>query len=102
MGSEIQIWKSASSANDGLEAMLLFGGLESKIGSSELADAICENKSVALVEQLCEYAVKFPQSREFVIQALEMSGNCTCSRVISKAKRGVSEILALNMVEALY
>ncbi|MDE1845993.1 MAG: hypothetical protein KGH53_01790 [Candidatus Micrarchaeota archaeon] len=95
----IQIWKSASS-EWGIEAMLAGGGLEKSIGGEELAAAICNNKSVALVSQLGEYAKQFPESRQMIVEALEMASGCECAKVIRMARRSVSEILALSMVEA--
>ncbi|MDE1870304.1 MAG: hypothetical protein KGH71_04960, partial [Candidatus Micrarchaeota archaeon] len=96
----IQIWESASSAKMGIESLLIGRGLESQIGSAELADAICKNKSEALVEQLNQYAAQFPESREVIVEALDLASKCECAKVIRSAKRSVSEILALSMVEA--
>jgi len=97
----IQIWESASSATLGVESLLVEEGLEGKICSAELAEAICKNKSTALVEQLGHYAKQFPQSRELIVTALDKASRCECAKVIRSAKRGVSELLALSMLEAM-
>lgn len=101
MGSVLQTTISVSLAERSIEEMLFSKGLEEAIGSRELANRICENKSIALVEQLSEYARKYPQSRKVVVDALDLAQNCDCSKVIGVAKRRVSEILALEMIEAL-
>ena len=97
----IQIWESASSAKMGIETLLIGQGLETQIGSAELAEAICKNKSEALVEQLNQYAAQFPQSRDTIVRALDIASKCECAKVIRSAKRSVSEILALSMLEAM-
>src|SRR5690348_18505010 len=97
----IQLWESASSVGVGIETLLSGGGLESQIDTDELAEAICRNKSTALVEQLGHYAKQFPQNRELIVGALDKASKCECAKVIKTAKRSVSEILALSMLEAL-
>lgn len=97
----IQLWESASSVGVGIESLLSGQGLESQIDTDELAEAICKNKSTALVEQLGHYARQFPQSRELIVGALDKASRCECAKVIRSAKRGVSEILALSMLEAM-
>ncbi|MDE1850830.1 MAG: hypothetical protein KGH54_03490 [Candidatus Micrarchaeota archaeon] len=92
---------SASSAEE-IETMLFGEGLERSFTSDELARAIREKRSASLVEQLKEYAGEFPQSRETIICAFDkyLMGS-ECARLARAVKKGLSEIVAINMVEAL-
>ena len=95
--------KKYTSVSSGEIETRLFGeGLERSFTSDELASAIKQNKSTSLVEQLKEYAGEFPQSRETIIGAFdEYLRGSECAKLARVVRKGLSEIVAINMVEAL-
>ncbi|MDE1828046.1 MAG: hypothetical protein KGH65_02730 [Candidatus Micrarchaeota archaeon] len=92
---------SESSAEE-IETRLFGEGLERSFTSGQLASAIVEKKSASLVEQLKEYASEFPQSRGTIIGAFDLYlKQSSCAKLARAVQRGISEIVAIDMVEAL-
>ncbi|MDE1825865.1 MAG: hypothetical protein KGH61_05185 [Candidatus Micrarchaeota archaeon] len=101
VGNRIQILGSVNSGRS-IEIMLESGGLESEVTSEELSQMICKRGSVALVQQLGEYAEHFPESRDRIVAAFDLCAEAgECIGIAKAAKGCVSTILALNMLEIL-
>lgn len=95
--------KSSSVSSGEIETRLFGEGLERSFTSNQLASVIVERKSASLVEQLKEYAGEFPQSRETIIGAFDLYlKQGSCAKLAKIVQRGISEIVAINMVEALW
>lgn len=99
VGSDLRLWGSASSG--GIEDALMGSGLELRVTSASLAQSIGDDGSASLLEQLGEYASRFPQSREHIVEALDTVAKKQSAAVARKARRKAAEILALTMLEAI-
>src|SRR5437660_6448691 len=98
-----QTWRSASfGEGESLGCMLERAGLEAKVGSEQLARIIRSSSSLSLLEQLGTYAEVFPESRETIVEALDIyKKRHPRSRIAKRASYRASRILALTMLEAL-